>query len=502
MSKRKSIFYDALLLTGANLMMRGVTMAFHVYLVGRIGAGGIGLLTLVSTVGAMSVTVGGMGSRVATTCLVAEEYGFRRMDGVQRAMRACLIYALVCSLLAGLLTSRLSDWMALHWLGDVRTASSIRLLGLTLPLSCIWSVLGSYFTATGRVGRLVAVQFMDRLVDIAATAALLTFWAGNDVERGCLSITGGSAVGTAFSVLVLFTMYRCDHHGSALHSERTAKEPIIKRLLGLTLPLSVSDSLRAGLNTAEQFLIPWGLRQYGSSGEEAIASYGVIHGMVFQVLMFPACVLYAVADLLVPELSHRVATGDRERICHVVRQCLHWGLIFAAAVAGVMWLIAAPLTDRLYHNAEAGIYLRQFAPLVFLLYMDAIVDGMLKGLLQQVHSARYNTITSVMDVVFLFLLLPRRGLGGYFITFTVTHAFNFYLSVSRLLRVTDYVPDWGFLLRLTLAVIPAAVLAGRLQGMYPVAICYLALLALALRLTGAVDASQLHWLRGILRRGT
>lgn len=498
MAKRKSIFYNALLLTGANLMMRGVTMAFHVYLVGRIGAGGIGLLTLVNTVGTMTVTVGGMGSRVATTCLVAEEYGFRRMDGVQRAMRACLWYALLCSFLAGLLTSRLSEWMALHWLGDARTASSIRLLGLTLPLSCIWSVLGSYFTATGRVGRLVTVQFADRLVDIAATAALLAFWSGSDVERGCLSITGGSAVGTAFSVLVLYIMYRRDRRG--VRNESAAKKPILRRLLGLTLPLSVSDSLRAGLNTAEQFLIPWGLRQYGSSGEDAIASYGVIHGMVFQVLMFPACVLNAVADLLVPELSHRVATGDRVRICHVVRQCLHWGLIFAAAVAGILWLIAAPLTDRLYHNAEAGIWLRQFAPLVFLLYMDTIVDGMLKGLLQQVHSARYNTITSVMDVAFLFILLPRWGLGGYFITFTVTHAFNFYLSISRLLRVTDYVPDWGFLLRLTLSVFLAAALAGRLHGMYPVALGYLLLLALALRLTGAVDTAQLRWLHGILRR--
>ena len=54
MARRRSIFYDTLLLTGANLMMRGVTMAFQVFLVGRIGAGGVGLLTLIHTVQALA----------------------------------------------------------------------------------------------------------------------------------------------------------------------------------------------------------------------------------------------------------------------------------------------------------------------------------------------------------------------------------------------------------------------------------------------------------------
>lgn len=495
MARRRSIFYDALLLTGANLMMRGVSMAFQVYLVGRIGAGGIGLLTLINTVGMLAATLGGAGSRVAATCLVAEEYGFRRMDGVRRAMRICLWYALLVSAVCGAGTAAAADWLAVRWLGDLRTADSLRILGWTLPLTCLWGVFSGYFTATDRVGRLVAIQFADRLVDIAATAALLHFFAGADVQRGCASIVGGSAVGTAVSVCVLYLLYRRDGQQAC---EAPQAQPMLRRLLQLTLPLSLSDNLRAGLNALEHFLIPWGLRQSGASGESAIASYGVIHGMVFPVLMFPACVLYAVADLLVPELSHRRATGDSKRIQHVVRQCLHWGLIFSAAVAGVLWLSAGPLTNRLYHNADAGTYLRLFAPLIFMLYMDAIVDGMLKGLLQQVHSARYNMVTSVMDVAFLYILLPQVGLDGYFLTFTVTHAVNFYLSIRRLIRVTDYRPDVGFILRLALAALLAA--WGAMQLSYGTAAAYLLLLALLLRLTGAVDAGQLQWLRGILRR--
>lgn len=64
--------------------------------------------------------------------------------------------------------------------------------------------------------------------------------------------------------------------------------PMRKRLLRLSVPLALNDALRAGLNTAEQLLIPIGLARYGGSTEEAMAGYGTIHGMVFPILMFPA----------------------------------------------------------------------------------------------------------------------------------------------------------------------------------------------------------------------
>ena len=80
--------------------------------------------------------------------------------------------------------------------------------------------------------------------------------------------------------------------------------------------------------------------------------------------------------------------------------------------------------------------MRVFAPLALVLYMDALTDGMLKGLSEQVANVRYNTFTSALDAVLLMLLLPRWGLGGYIFAFTATHLLNFALSLRRLLTVT------------------------------------------------------------------
>ena len=90
----------------------------------------------------------------------------------------------------------------------------------------------------------------------------------------------------------------------------------------------------------------------------------------------------------------------------------------------------------LYGSAEAGRYLRLYAMLAPMLYCDAIVDAMTKGLGQQKICVRYNILTSAMDVAFLYVLLPRWGMEGYFLSFLVTHLVNFILSLRRLLSIS------------------------------------------------------------------
>ena len=61
------------MLTGVNLLLRFVGTSFQVYLSGRIGAAGIGLLQLVMSVGSLAMVTGMAGIRTATMYLTAEE---------------------------------------------------------------------------------------------------------------------------------------------------------------------------------------------------------------------------------------------------------------------------------------------------------------------------------------------------------------------------------------------------------------------------------------------
>ena len=80
MGKKLPIFYNAMLLTGVNLLLRLVSTGFQVYLSGQIGAAGIGLLQLVLSVGGLALTAGMAGIRTATMYLTAEEIGKKRPE--------------------------------------------------------------------------------------------------------------------------------------------------------------------------------------------------------------------------------------------------------------------------------------------------------------------------------------------------------------------------------------------------------------------------------------
>lgn len=436
--KKASILQQALLLTGVNLSLRGVTMLFQIWLSGRIGASGLGLLQLIVSISSFAFTLGLAGVRVAAMYLCAEEYGLGRSAGVRQAVIVCLRYAFAASVIVGTVLFFGADFAARRFAGDVQAAASLRLQAVFLPAGCAGAVLSGYFTACGQVRKLAAVHVFERILSLLLTAALLVFFAGSDAERCCAAVTLGSVLSDLAGTLFLLLLF--------LRSQprQAPAEPgrqMLGRVFRLSVPLALSEYLRAGLSTLEQFLIPWGLARSGSTYEASMAAYGTIGAMVFPVLMFPASVFYALSDLLVPELARCRAQNRTGRIRSLTGTCLRMGILFSGAIAGLMFVLAEPLGILLYKSEEAGAYLRVFSPMVLCLYMDAMTDGMLKGLGQQVASVRYNTLTSFLDVLLLFTLLPKLGIGAYLLSFCLTHLLNFALSIRRLIEVTDYTPQ-------------------------------------------------------------
>ncbi len=504
MLPKRSILHNALLLTAIDLLLRGAAMAFQVYLSSRAGAVGLGLLQLVTAVGALAMTLGLSGARTAAMYLCAEEYGKRRFAGVRRAMELCILWGAVCSCAAAAALRLLAGTLARVWIRDARAASGLRVLALSLPLRCYVSILSGYFTASGRVRRLALVEVAEQSSSILFTFLLLL--RADGAEQVCRAILLGGLAASGVSGVWLTRLLCRDFRRFGPAARGLA---LGKRLIRLCVPLALGDFLRSGLRTLEQLLIPLGLSQVSGSPEAAMAAYGTVHGMVFPILMFPAAILYSLSDLLLPELARCRAEGDARRIRALSERCLHLTTLFACGVAALEFLLAEPLGLLLYQSREAGMYLRLFAPLVLILYPDAIVDGMCKGLGRQVSCVRNNTITSLMDIAMLWFLLPRLGMGGYILTFAVTRAVNFYLSLQLLTDASGCRVRPVFLIK-TLAcgllsaggclLLPEA---GPLSQAGCICVLFLALYPALLTLSGALPPEEARWLRRMLlpRRG-
>jgi len=484
------IFYSALLLTAVNLLLRFVGTSFQVYLSGVLGAAGIGLLQLTMSVGSLALMAGIGGVRTASMYLTADALGRRKPQNVTWVLSGCFLYSLVCSGSIGALLYGFAPQIAGRWIGDIRTIPALQLFAAFLPATCLCAVMTGYFTAANRIGTLAAVEVAEQLASMAVTMGLLTSWAGSDPGRACLSVIFGSSLGALVTLCSLVFLRLRQRPASG------PRIPVTRPLLDTAVPLALADVLKSGINTCENLMVPKRLGR-NPGIRDPLAAFGMVSGMVFPVLMFPACILFGLAELLIPELARCAAAGSRERIRYLVRRGLKASMLYGAFFSGLLFLLAETLCLSLYASPEAGRFLRLYSLLVPMLYCDAITDAMTKGLGQQKICVRYNILTSAMDVAFLYVLLPVYGMEGYFLSFFITHLINFLLSLRRLLKITGesipfHVPAF------TAAASLASAWAGSHLPPAEGCLAYGLLLISGLYLLRIIGREDLRWLRGLL----
>ena len=485
------IFYSALLLTAVNLLLRFSGTGFQVFISNRLGAEGVGLLQLVLSVGGLSTTMAVAGIRTGAMYLTAEELGKKRPGNVRFVLSGCFTYSILISTVICITLSIAALFLAKNWIGDQRTVPALRLLAAFIPVNCLCSVMIGYFTAANRIGALSAVEVAEQLCSMALTAGLLSFWSNHDPIRSCKAVILGSSIGTCLTLglLIVLRILERPPHSSPI--------PIRSRLLQIAVPLAIADDVKSGLNTLENLMVPKRLSLHSETANP-LSAFGTICGMVFPVLMFPAAILYALAELLIPELARCNAAGSKARIRYLIRKSLRIAMLYGYLFSGLMILVAEPLCRHLYKSNLAGYWLKRYALLIPMLYCDAITDAMTKGLGQQKACVRYNILTSAMDVAGLYLLLPKYGMTGYYISFVITHVLNFGLSIRRLLKITSRKPRLYIVLLSAAATTTAIFLCSLIPSCIWACICYPVVLVALFTLCNITGTGDLKWLKRLI----
>ena len=490
MSKKMPIVYGALTLTGVNLLLRFVGTSFQVYISSVIGPAGVGLLQLVLSVNGLCMTAGIAGIRTTAMYLTAEELGKKRSGNVPWVMSGCFLYCLITSGTVSIGLNCFAPTIAEHWMGTMDALPALRTFACFLPVSCMCGVMTGYFTASNRIGTLAAVEVAEQLFTMAITVLALSLLPAQTSAAACERVVLGSCLGNGLTLLCLIGLY-------FTHKTETAPRiPVTRRLLETAVPLALADDLKAGISCLENLMVPKRLALFAGVADP-LASFGIITGMVFPILMFPSAILFSLAELLIPELARCHAAGSKKRIQYLVRRNLRVSLFYGLSCGSILFLVADPLCTKLYPGVDVASHLKWFSILVPMLYCDAITDGMTKGLGQQRYCVQYNILTNTMDVCFLFFLLPRFGLKGYFFSFTVTHLINFLLSLRRLFLVSGIRIDPLTPARSIAGALVALLGARSFSGWLRQSAAYLGLFLSICYLLGTIRPEDLQWLRGL-----
>ncbi|MEN6348714.1 MAG: oligosaccharide flippase family protein [Syntrophomonas sp.] len=505
MKRVKVIFINLLMLTVTALILRTVNISFQVYLSNKLGPEGMGLFQLISSIYFLAIIFSISGIRFATTRLVAEEMGTGKPVGAIKAVRNCLAYGVIFSVATMIIINLKAEYIGTSWLNDPRTILSLRVFAFSLPFISLSAVLSGYFIAVRKVIMTILVQYLEQLIKIGTTILFLGLSLPMGLEYACAAVVLGACVGELGSFLFIFFLYKIDR--PQVNNAGQSGPHLISRMLHIALPVAFSGYIMSIVRTIQHLLIPWGLKKSGESSGAAIATFGVIQGMTMPVIMFPSVLLEAISDLIVPELAECKASKSYNRLNYIIARVFNLGVLLSIGVAWLFWHFSKEIGMTIYNNTEAAYFIMMLAPLIPVMYLDNIVDNMLKGIDEQVSSMRYNIVTSSINVVMTYLLLPRYAIAGYIITTYFTKILNFALSINRLVKVTKLRIDvWG-IVKSILCIIGAigiTVLLDDLNLVNP-ALIYLHLLLTAaiyiflLRVFSCITHDDVMWIKSLFK---
>lgn len=306
----------------------------------------------------------------------------------------------------------------------------------------ISSSISGYFTAVRRVYKSVFANFLEYIAKIIITVFLLKkYLPGGNIENICFALILGDVLSEVCSFTYNIIVFIFDLNKHIENNYKTKNNSFLYRIFRILMPVAFTSYIRSGLSTIKQLIIPSSLEKNGINCEKALAEYGTITGMAMPIVMFPSTFLTAVSGLLIPEFSRYYVKKDYSKIKKYSDKLIIGSFLFALLLTVIFIIFGNDLGVAIYHDISVGIYIKLFAPLIPFMYVDIIVDNILKGLDAQVNVLFINIMDLLVSISFIFFFVPMFGIKGFIASIFASEILNFVLSLKKLL---DLERSWDY----------------------------------------------------------
>ena len=276
----------------------------------------------------------------------------------------------------------------------------------------------------------VLVYFLT-IVNPSTLAAKLNISVENVTVVMAAVANAASTVATALSCGYLFLYYQRvkkeiwkNINASTVEYKKEKKSTIAKRILAVSIPISLASVVSAINRNVDTFTVMNGLKvalQGILDSQEAIISeatrlYGILSGRVDTLIGVPTALNVAFATALVPAISESMANGDKKTARKRITFSMRTTLLIALPCAIGMCVLAEPILNLLFPNitgAEAPILLQISSFTIIFTLINQTIGGALQGLGKVLVPAGSLACGAVVKLILNLLLIRNPNIGIY-----------------------------------------------------------------------------------------
>ncbi len=430
---------NMILLGMSGVAAKSFDFFFRAYYSRRLGAEGMGLLSLGFSLHSVMLTFATAGLGVAVSKITSEYMERKNPSAVRSCMHSALFGVAVLSLAVTLVTFVFSKQIAVRYLGDARVAVSLCALVPSVLFMGISYCLKGCFYAARKIIPPASSEILEQIVKFVSIKTLLEYFMPYGIEYGCVAVFLGLTIGELSSCLYLSVLYikqeKRNYGLPESDSQEVKGRQLVCALLGVSIPSMVTSLCCSFLRMKEEVLIVSALERGSMSHSAALESLGIIHGMAMPMLVLPLNLIGSVMSLLVPEIS-RAGVRSRENLQRVARRTYKAGGIIGLTVAAIFVLFGGWLTEAIYGSRDAAALVVCLAPLCPVMFIDSLSCSMLNGLGKQLRILMFTIADFALRLSVIYFALPRGGLAAFAVMVALSNIFTCALSFGSVTSLT------------------------------------------------------------------
>lgn len=430
---KQNILRSAAVLTLSGIIAKSVDFGFRAFYSTRLGAEGMGLFSLVFSFHSIILTFATGGLGVAVSKTVAEQYAKGCTDNIKKIMRFALLCVFLLSTAVILATCIFSHRISVTFLKEPRTRLSILTLSPSILFMSISYCIKGYFYASRKVFIPASSEFVEQAVKITSITLLLNKFLPMGISCGCAAVFLGITIGELSSCLYLSVFYLKDRPQLRQVCQR---ENVFLSLARIALPAMTTSLSGAFLRMQENVLIVSCLKKFGLNNSDALSRYGIIHGMVMPLIIFPLTLLSSCFTLLIPEISRADSMKTRLRLSTLVSRLYRFTAFGGFLVCTIFTTLPTELSSLVYsapHIAKSVFVIALFSPIMF---MDSVSCGILNGLGKQTNLLIFSFCDSFLRIGLILFLTPRTGISSLFVIIFISNIFTASCTMRKVLKTT------------------------------------------------------------------
>ena len=415
---RSSLIRGTLILTLAGTLSRFIGFFYKIFLSRTIGAEALGIYQLIFPLFAFCLALSCGGLQTAISRYTASS----KTDRIARSyLTIGTTLSLVLSFCCAVFLFRYADFLSLHLLGEARCEPLLRIMAVAIPFACIHACISGYYYGRKKAGIPSASQLVEQLIRVLGVWLVCSILTEQQQEfTAAIAVWGlvfGEIASALFSLTALSAKKNTVFQKSAFQkTTNTAFYGLKARtsnLCSMAIPLTINRVSLSLAQSLENILIPLSLRSFGYSSEDALSVYGILTGMVFSTIMFPAVLSNSLSAMLLPEIAKAQAEKKEQQIAHLIRKTIESSLVFGFLCTLLFLLGGSYIGVFLFGNHLAGVYIRTLSWISPFLFLSGTLCSILHGFGKPKTVLALNIIGSCIRIFCIFYFVPMIGIRGY-----------------------------------------------------------------------------------------